>query len=492
LAGKLLCQDRNAAYNFRSMKKWLGALRPGGIILLVPLLLVAGASVARVVARPKTMVAVSDLTPLSLDGVQRILILAPHCDDETLGSGGLIQSALAAGIQIRVVIATNGDGYMFATAEEFHKLYPTAQDYVRMGEVRQRESLAALAALGLAPQNVFFLSYPDRGTPWLWEKNWSAANPYTSPHSGANRSPYPVTYDPHAVYAGEDYLADLISIIEAYRPDLVIYPHPDDVHPDHWGLSVFTRLALTEVSHRNPGYQLQQLTYLLHRPDFPVVRGLKPTASLVPPPELYAIYKVWLRWDLAPDQVTVKGQAVQAYKSQLPLLHGLMDSFVRANELFGPVTSANLPTAAAGDPLDPVTWQDASGESIPPVQLDPQRDVLSHKTIPATDLTATYAARTPAGELWLCGQLSEAAAAGLPYSLRLKTLTETGIDSFVAHTKPKAGEAKVTRSGVYFCAQTSLANLGDPWAIMLGATVESPEANYPFDQTAWQMIYVQP
>ncbi len=479
-------------YNFHCMKKWLAPLRSWGNILLVLLLLVAGASVARAVARPKTVATVSDLKPLSLDGVQRILILAPHCDDETLGSGGLIQSALAAGIQVRVVIATNGDGYMAATAEEFHKLYPTAQDYIRLGELRQRESLAALAILGLAPQNVVFLSYPDHGTPSLWENNWSRANPYTSPHSRVNRSPYPMTYNPHAVYAGEDYLADLTSIVEAYRPDLVIYPSPEDVHPDHWGLAAFTRVALAEVSHRDLAYQPRQLTYLVHRPDFPVVRGLKPTAGLVPPPELYAIYSDWLRLDLTPDQVRVKEQAVNAYKSQLPLLRGLMDSFVRANELFAPVASGDLPTAAAGDPLDPATWQDASGGSVPPVQLDPRRDVLSHRTVPATDLTAIYAAGTPASELWLCAQLSEAAAGDLPYSLRLKALTGAGIDSFVAHTKPKAGEAAVIRSGAYFCAQTSLASLGNPWAIMLAATVESPEANYPFDQTAWRMVYVQP
>lgn len=474
------------------MNKWLAPLRSWGTILLVLLLLVAGASVARVVARPKTVATVSDLTPLSLDGVQRMLVLAPHTDDETLGAGGLIESALAAGIQVRVVIATNGDGYMAATAEEFHKLYPTAQDYIRLGKVRQRESLAALAVLGLAPQNVVFLSYPDHGTPSLWDQNWSRAKPYTSPHSRVNRSPYAMTYNPRAVYAGEDYLADLISIVEAYRPDLVIYPSPEDVHPDHWGLAAFTRVALAEVSHRDPAYQPRQLAYLVHRPDFPVVRGLKPTDGLVPPPELYAIYNDWLRWDLTPGQVRVKGQAVQAYKSQLLLLRGLLDSFVRANELFAPVAPAHLPTAATGDPLDPATWQDASGESVPPVQLDPRRDVLSHRTVPAIDLTAIYAARTPASELWLCAQLSKAAARDLPYALRLKALTDSGIYSLVAHTNPKTGEAKVTRSGVYFCAQTTLATLGNPWAIMLAATVESPEPNYPFDQTAWQMMYVQP
>ncbi len=476
------------------MRKWLVALPRWKIrvALLALLLLMASAFLSPTVVSPQPAVAVSDLTPLSLDGVQRILVLAPHCDDETLGSGGLIQSALKAGLQVRVVIATNGDGYMFATAAEFHKLYPTTHDYIRMGEVRQQESLAALRVLGLPPEDVYFLSYPDRGTPALWGKNWSAKTPYTSTHSGADHSPYPLTYNPQAVYAGEDYLADLTSVIEAYRPDLVIYPHPEDVHPDHWGLSAFTRLALTEIAHRDQAYQPRQLTYLVHRPDFPVLTGLKPTASLVPPPALYAIDRNWLRWNLTPDEVAVKGQAVQAYKSQLPLLHGLMDSFVRANELFAPVTSPQLAAVAAGEPLNPATWQDSSGQPLLPVQLDPQGDVVSHKTVPATDLTAVYAARAQGGELWMCAQLRQKAAEDLAYSLRLKALTETGLVSFTARTDSKSGQAAATRAGVYVCAQVPLAELGNPWAIFLEAAVESPAVTYPFDQTAWQMVSIQP
>ena len=39
----------------------------------------------------------------------RILILAPHPDDESLGTGGLIQQALAAGAALRVLFITDGD-----------------------------------------------------------------------------------------------------------------------------------------------------------------------------------------------------------------------------------------------------------------------------------------------------------------------------------------------------------------------------------------------
>ena len=52
---------------------------------------------------------------LSLEGVHSLLMIAPHCDDETLGGGGLYQAALQRGIKIRVVVATAGDGYPHAT-----------------------------------------------------------------------------------------------------------------------------------------------------------------------------------------------------------------------------------------------------------------------------------------------------------------------------------------------------------------------------------------
>src|SRR5512143_3590489 len=40
----------------------------------------------------------------------RLMVFAPHPDDETLGAGGLIQRVLATGGKVRVVFVTNGDG----------------------------------------------------------------------------------------------------------------------------------------------------------------------------------------------------------------------------------------------------------------------------------------------------------------------------------------------------------------------------------------------
>jgi LmbE family N-acetylglucosaminyl deacetylase len=465
------------------------AKRWGKVVSILSLLAMV-AFVTNWSSRTIASVSPSNLAPLSLDGHHRLLILAPHCDDETLGTAGLILAAQRAGIQVRVVIATNGDGFFFATAQDFRKIYPHRQDYIRMGELRQRESLAALAVLGVKPDQVAFLSYPDRGSPAMWNDHWSASNPYRSPYNGNTKSPYPLTYNPKSVYAGEDYLADVTSIIESYRPDIIVYPHPEDGHPDHWGLNVFTRLAVTLIRHADPSYRPVEYTYLVHRPDFPVIKGLRPQESLTPPPALFSIYPDWVRLDLTAEDVALKGQAVQKYRSQLALLHRLMDSFVRKNELFAPVSDAQLPMVAQGRPLDPSTWLDAAGQPIAPVQLDPVNDIFTHHSVPASDLVAVYAARDAPGNLLVCSQAREETAAEIAYAIRLKALTANGVVAYSAETGgPQAGWHLAKRSGPYACLSVSLADLGDPWAVYVSAASEGLD-RITLDQAAWQMVYV--
>src|SRR5512141_789466 len=121
------------------MKKIDHRSRKWGIVIPVVIFIIGMTFLVRWVDLPKANILSSELTPFPLAGIRKILILAPHCDDETLGAGGLIQAAVQSGIETRVVIATNGDGYRFATTEEFRKFYPTAKDYIHMGEVRQQE-----------------------------------------------------------------------------------------------------------------------------------------------------------------------------------------------------------------------------------------------------------------------------------------------------------------------------------------------------------------
>ena len=95
--------------------------------------------------------AVDDLRVPS--GGEHMLVVAAHPDDETLGAGGLLASADAAGARITVVIATDG--------EASHPASPT-RTAAELAALRRREVYAALAELAPSAQ-VHLLGLPDGG-----------------------------------------------------------------------------------------------------------------------------------------------------------------------------------------------------------------------------------------------------------------------------------------------------------------------------------------
>ena len=77
---------------------------------------------------------------LHLAGGRRLVVIAPHPDDETLGCGSLIAGAIKRGIPVGVVTLTDGD----ASHPLSRRWPPTALGRLRSGE--QRRALARLGA----------------------------------------------------------------------------------------------------------------------------------------------------------------------------------------------------------------------------------------------------------------------------------------------------------------------------------------------------------
>lgn len=463
------------------------------VLLWLPLLALLG-TVGWVTwdrAREAGLVALIMTQPedLVLENYHRVLVLAPHCDDEILGAGGLIMAARRLEIDVRVVIATNGDGFRFATMEDLRRLSPRNQDFIHMGMLRQQESLSALRSLGVPFDQVSFLGYPDRGLSALWNGHWSAQNPYRSPYSGTSQSPYPITYDPDAVYAGEHLLANLLEILSSYHPDLIVYPHPNDVHPDHWSLSAFTRLALALIQRQEPSYQPDAYVYLVHRSDFPIPSGFHPDASLLPPPALFDLPPQWFHLEMSESDVASKWQALQQYTSQLGLLRGLFKQFVRADELFGRWEPVEMPFLASGEWSVPENWQDENGQTILPVQLDPSRDVMVHDAVSAADLTAVYTAMGTDRSLLACVRVRGRPSSALTYVLRAKLAGSTGMVDYVARwghvlrNEINAGAAQ----DHHVCARFSLPESSQPWLVLVNAEVRQNGVG-TLDQTAWQLL----
>lgn len=263
---------------------------------------------------------------------ERALIIAPHCDDETLGCGGLIKALTDRGAKVKVVIATNGDGFYYAAARDLRDPFVLPDNYVDFGYQRQRESLSALARLGVHRSSVVFLGYPDRGLAAMWLYYWRFSDPYRSQYTHNSYSPYANSFRGHAPYSGRALLSDLKSIIADYQPTSIYYPHTNDQHSDHWAANCFVTQALYELGLIG---KVKCGLYIVHRGDWPVPQGSHPTLPMAPPSSLIRLDTNWRGFPLSTSVAGAKASAIRRYKTQLPILRRFLMSFVRANEIFG-------------------------------------------------------------------------------------------------------------------------------------------------------------
>ncbi|MCM8779664.1 MAG: PIG-L family deacetylase [Candidatus Omnitrophica bacterium] len=77
----------------------------------------------------------------------RVLFFAPHPDDESIATGGLIQEAAARGLPLKVVYFTNGDNNQLAFIVYKKRLVLRKKAFVLMGEVRRKEAIKAMNLL---------------------------------------------------------------------------------------------------------------------------------------------------------------------------------------------------------------------------------------------------------------------------------------------------------------------------------------------------------
>ena len=179
----------------------------------------------------------------SFDNSDRVLILAPHPDDETIGAAGVIQEAVKAGARVKVVLLTNGENNELAFIVYKKRPILGRSGLLRMGELRRQESLAAMKFLGLKESDVISLGYPDFGTMEIMTRYWDEKRPVHGMLSRVSRVPYPDAMSPGAPYVGQSVLHDLEQVILDYRPTKIFVSHPADVNRDHRALYLFTQVA---------------------------------------------------------------------------------------------------------------------------------------------------------------------------------------------------------------------------------------------------------
>lgn len=131
--------------------------------------------------------------------MQKVLVIAPHPDDESIGCGGMIRLHVEGGDPIRLVVLTSGEDGLARESKE------------RAQAIREAEARAAARVLGV--HRLDFLRLPDRG---LAECIPVAA-------------------------------ADLVDILAGDPPHVIYLPHPADAHPDHEAAYPIVKAALAGI-----------------------------------------------------------------------------------------------------------------------------------------------------------------------------------------------------------------------------------------------------
>lgn len=292
-----------------------------------------------------------DFPPLT--SRDRIVVVAPHPDDEVLGAGGIIQQACAVGAEVHVVYLTNGDHNQVAFKLYELRLHLNPLQYLFFGNLRQREAVAATGILGLSPEQLTFLGFPDRGTMAIWRDYWREAVPFRSDATHSNAVPYEGAYAFGQPYTPESAVSDFVELFHRWRPTRVFVTHPADTNPDHRAAANFVRLAALEISVDQPPPRIYY--YLVHFGRWPVPYHYHPELELKVPRQLLDDGD-WFSVALTPDQVERKYNAIIKNRTELTTREYYLVSFARANEVFATVDLLPIPVMPRDAVID---WKKA-------------------------------------------------------------------------------------------------------------------------------------
>lgn len=212
----------------------------------------------------------------------RLMVLAPHPDDESLAAGGLIQRALARRVPVSVVFITDGENNPWPQRGLEHRIWIGRRQRAAWGARRRAEADAALRALGGGVIDVHRLGWPDGGVTWKLLDDTAALR------------------------------ESLQSLIAQMAPTVLVLPDLVDRHPDHSAVHVLVEMVL----HRLPrAAHPACLGYLLHGRSQPGV----------PRRAVFA---------LTDAERQRKLTALEAHASQLAFSRSRLLRFIAGNEAF--------------------------------------------------------------------------------------------------------------------------------------------------------------
>jgi LmbE family N-acetylglucosaminyl deacetylase len=288
---------------------------------------------------------------LSFDSETRLLVIAPHPDDEILAAGGVIQQLRDADGIVHVVYLTDGEGYTRGVKAEQRRGKPlTPADYRSYGRQREDEARAAMRDLGYSAWSLTFLGFPNGALNRLMTTYWSEhAKAFRSKYTRLNRPAAAEAFVPSTEYRGEDLTQELAEILGAFKPTVILAPRAEDQHVDHCAAWFFVADALGDVERVHPQFRTDLVTYIVHYNAWPFDQ---PGQAFPFPEDLDSGISGWIDVPLTPQQASLKRDALHRYKTQMDVTPWFLDGFARNNEVFSRPAPPRIELPVSQNPCD--------------------------------------------------------------------------------------------------------------------------------------------
>jgi LmbE family N-acetylglucosaminyl deacetylase len=167
---------------------------------------------------------------------QRVVIVAPHPDDETLGCGGAIALLCSKGYDVKVLVVSDGTG-----SHPNSKTYPAPV----LESIRSQETIEALTILGVKPTAITFLQLKDGAVPTVTSPTFWAAKARCRNYLQAvlpDTIFLPWRLDPHADHRASWQLIQAAILSLGIAPQCIEYPIWD------WDIQQQKRADLSRIT----------------------------------------------------------------------------------------------------------------------------------------------------------------------------------------------------------------------------------------------------
>lgn len=289
---------------------------------------------------------------------KRILILAPHQDDEALMCAGVISHALRNGAEVKIGVITNGD-----------------KKGRKIGLTRIKETIKAMDCLGLDQKNITFFGYGstemDVKTSFMY-RLYHAETDDTVVSSNVGSETYSIPDSPEyhyqkfgipGSYNRSSLREDLKLFITEYKPDHIFAASLYDIHPDHFILYQFIIEAIIATKCSDHAFSPTLHEYLIHSHDGDKYWPLRNSKNNLPNPfskpatfdtdtlldwEKREIFTVPIEMQTIPYSTNKKHIAISKYRSQRPSGNkNYLYSYVKRDEIFWKKDFSNLALIAS-------------------------------------------------------------------------------------------------------------------------------------------------